>query len=67
MQKPLRTKERSSDSSVYGRRCFALNAAWLAGGSEEMPITSQPASVNASYESRKEQASLVQPGVSSFG
>jgi len=53
----------SGNGSVY----FCMNALWLGSGSRETPKMVTPAATNLSNASRNAHASLVQPGVSSFG
>jgi hypothetical protein len=61
------TLRSGSESSVNGSRYFAANFACESGESAETPSTITPARCSSFQRSRKPQASLVQPGVSSFG
>ncbi len=57
----------SSERSGNVRWNFALNRPWLAASSGLIPQTVAPAATSSSFASRNAQASVVQPGVSSFG
>ena len=61
------TLRSGSDRSGNGSLYFVANFAWEAALSAEMPSTTTPAFCRSFQSSRKPHASLVQPGVSSFG
>src|SRR5262249_21521668 len=63
----FRTVPPRSASRTKGSLYLVANFSCAASPSELTPMTSAPASFRSSYWSRKAQASLVQPGVSSFG
>src|SRR5262245_4123971 len=56
-----------SESSRNGSLYFFVKLAWEVAPSGEMPSTTASCFSIAWYRSRKPHASLVQPGVSSFG
>src|SRR5882762_3762627 len=56
-----------SESSVNGSRYFCANFVCDSPESAETPSTTTPAFCSSLLRSRKPQASLVQPGVSSLG
>src|SRR4051812_47701006 len=57
----------SSGMSENGSLYFSANALWLVLSCVETPNTCTPAFCSLAQLSRMSQASLVQPGVSSFG
>ena len=57
----------SSVSRVKGRSCLLMNLLWEVAPSLLMPRTVMLLAFSCSQRSRKLQASLVQPGVSSLG
>ena len=52
---------------MNGSACFCLNLSCEATGSRDTPMTTAPVLPKSGSESRKPQASAVQPEVSSFG
>src|SRR5262249_18304643 len=61
------TLRSGSESSVNGRRYFCANFVCDSPESAETPSTTTPAFPSSRLRSRKPQASLVHPGVSSLG
>ena len=55
------------NTSVKGKEYFSANLRCDFSSSVETPRSLMPRRPNSANESRKEQASFVQPGVSSFG